>query len=81
MYKIYGDIYSGNCYKVKLLMSLLDIEHEWIHIDILAGESQTNEFRSKNPAGKIPTLEFTEGGGSGRVEISTMNGGVDICRK
>lgn len=26
-------------------------------------------------------LEFTEGDGSGRVEISTMNGGVSICRK
>jgi DUF4097 and DUF4098 domain-containing protein YvlB len=25
-------------------------------------------------------LEFTEGEGSGRVEISTMNGGVSICR-
>jgi len=26
-------------------------------------------------------LEFTEGDGSGRVEISTMNGGVNICKK
>ena len=26
-------------------------------------------------------LEFTEGSGSGRVEISTMNGGVNICKK
>jgi DUF4097 and DUF4098 domain-containing protein YvlB len=25
-------------------------------------------------------LEFTEGEGSGRVEVSTMNGGVSICR-
>jgi glutathione S-transferase len=35
MYRVYGDIISGNCYKVKLLLHLLDIEHEWIHIDIL----------------------------------------------
>ncbi len=26
-------------------------------------------------------LEFTEGSGSGRVEISTMNGGVSLCKK
>ena len=35
MLKVYGDIYSGNCYKIKLLMALLDIEHEWIAVDIL----------------------------------------------
>ncbi|MDQ2110185.1 glutathione S-transferase family protein, partial [Vibrio sp. 2017_1457_15] len=27
--KVYGDIQSGNCYKVKLLLSFLGIEHEW----------------------------------------------------
>lgn len=26
-------------------------------------------------------LDFTEGDGSGRVEISTMNGGVNLCKK
>jgi len=25
MMKVYGDIYSGNCYKIKLLMALLGI--------------------------------------------------------
>ena len=55
--KIYGDVLSGNCYKVKLLASLLDIEHEWIDVDILAGETKTSEFLLKNPNGKIPLLE------------------------
>lgn len=59
--KIYGDIQSGNCYKVKLLASLLDIEHEWIHVDILEGETNTREFLSKNPNGKIPLLELEDG--------------------
>ena len=61
MYKVYGDINSGNCYKIKLLMSLLDIDHEWIVINILNGESQTDEFKSKNPNAKIPALELTDG--------------------
>ena len=26
-------------------------------------------------------LEFTEGGGDGRIEVSTLNGGVSICRE
>ena len=61
MYKVYGDINSGNCYKIKLLMSLLDIDHEWIVINIVNGESQTDEFKLKNPNAKIPALELTDG--------------------
>ena len=59
--KIYGDIQSGNCYKVKLLCSLLDIEHEWIHVDIIAGETVAADFLIKNPNGKIPLLELADG--------------------
>lgn len=59
--KIYGDIQSGNCYKIKLLCSLLDIEHEWIHVDILSDETLTQAFLAKNPAGKIPLLELPDG--------------------
>ncbi|PHS14051.1 MAG: glutathione S-transferase [Kangiella sp.] len=59
--KIYADIQSGNCYKIKLLCSLLDIEHEWIHINILEKETHTQEFLNKNPNGKIPLLELEDG--------------------
>jgi glutathione S-transferase len=59
--KIYGDIQSGNCYKVKLLCSLLGIEHEWIHVDILAGETGSIDYLSRNPNGKIPLLELNDG--------------------
>ena len=59
--KLYGDRQSGNCYKVKLLMSFLRIDHEWIHVDILAGETKSDEFLLKNPNGKIPVLELTDG--------------------
>jgi len=61
MYKVYGDINSGNCYKVKLLMALLDIGHGWIVINILNGESQTDEFKLKNPNARIPVLELADG--------------------
>ena len=59
--KVYGDIQSGNCYKIKLLAGLLEIQHEWIHVSVLEGGTQTPEFLNKNPNGKIPVLEL-EGG-------------------
>jgi glutathione S-transferase len=58
---IYGDTQSGNCYKLKLLCALLSIDHQWIAVDILKGESQTPEFMALNPAGKIPLLVTTDG--------------------
>lgn len=59
--KIYGDLKSGNCYKVKLLCSLLNIAHEWVDINILAGETTTPSFKAKNPNAKIPLLELEDG--------------------
>jgi glutathione S-transferase len=59
--KIYADIQLGNCYKIKLVTSILQIEHEWININILAGESGTTSFLKKNPTGKIPLLELDDG--------------------
>ncbi|OKY25899.1 MULTISPECIES: glutathione S-transferase family protein [Thalassotalea] len=59
--KVYGDSQSGNCYKVKLLLSLLAIEHQWVHVDILSGESHTTAFLNKNPTGKIPLLALDDG--------------------
>ena len=59
--RIYGDIHSGNCYKIKLLCSLLSIQHRWIAVDILNGETQTPEFLQMNPNGKIPLLVIDDG--------------------
>lgn len=59
--KIYGDMQSGNCYKIKLLCSLVSIEHQWIHLDILAGQTKEPEFLAKNPNAKIPLLELDDG--------------------
>jgi len=59
--KIYGDYYSGNCYKLALLASHLQLPHEWVHVDILAGETHSESFEAKNPNGKIPALELDDG--------------------
>lgn len=59
--KIYGDLLSGNCYKVKLLLHMLDIPHEWIHVDITNAETQSDEFKAINPNAKIPALVLESG--------------------
>jgi glutathione S-transferase len=61
MISIYGDINSGNCYKVKLLATQLGLQYTWRHVDILAGETRTAAFLAKNPNGKIPLLEMPDG--------------------
>ena len=59
--KIYGDVFSGNCYKLKLACAILSIPHEWVAVDIIKGESLTESFLAMNPVGKIPVLETDDG--------------------
>jgi glutathione S-transferase len=59
--KIYGDIRSGNCYKLKLLAALLQLEYAWVHVDVLKGETRSSNFLTRNPNGKIPVLELDDG--------------------
>ena len=57
MYKLYTMLRSGNSYKVRLALALLNIPYEAVEIDILRGESRTPEYLAKNPSGQIPLLE------------------------
>jgi len=59
--QIYGDVKSGNCYKLKLLCALLSIEHDWVAIDILQGETRSDHFLSLNPNGQIPVCVTDDG--------------------
>ena len=52
---------SGNGFKVRLLLSHLEMPHERIERDILKGETRTAEFLAINPNGRIPVLEFDDG--------------------
>ncbi|MEM9486063.1 MAG: glutathione S-transferase family protein [Cyanobacteria bacterium P01_F01_bin.116] len=60
MYRVFGDMLSGNCYKVKLLLQFLGIEHEWIAVDILAQETHTDDFQKMNPNTRIPVVELSK---------------------
>ncbi len=57
----YGDSISGNCYKLQLVCSELDVEYLWNEIDILAGATRTEEFLRLNPNGKVPLMVLPDG--------------------
>ncbi len=58
---VYGDSISGNCYKIQLLCAQLDISYDWQEVDILKGDTRTDEFLAMNANGKIPLLALSDG--------------------
>jgi glutathione S-transferase len=54
--KLFNHELSGNCYKVRLLLALLDLEYETIPVDVMAGEHKSPEFMKINPFRQIPVL-------------------------
>ena len=61
MLTLYDYLESGNGYKVRLLLSQLGLPFRLVEKDILKGETRTPEFLTKNPNGRIPTLELEDG--------------------
>ena len=59
--KIYGDLKSGNCLKVKWVCDRLSRRYTWVEIDTLKNESRTPEFLKLNGAGQVPVLELDDG--------------------
>lgn len=57
MIKLHGLDISGNTYKVKLFLHLLNIEYEFITIDIPNKEHKSEVFLQLNPRGEFPVLE------------------------
>lgn len=46
---------------MKLTAELLGISYNWQHVEISKGETRTAEFLSRNPSGRIPVIEFSDG--------------------
>lgn len=55
--KLHGHPLSGNAYKVKLLLSLMGLEFDWVEVDVMKGAHKRPEFLAINPFGQIPVLE------------------------
>ena len=61
MLRLYDYLPSGNGYKVRLLLSILNIPFERVELDILKDETRTEAFLAKNANGRIPTVELETG--------------------
>ena len=58
---LYDYLDSGNGYKIRLLLALLDRPYRWVELDIMTGATRMPAFLAKNPNGRIPTLQLEDG--------------------
>jgi glutathione S-transferase len=61
MITLYQQQDSGNCYKVRLLLSHLGHAFRTVEVSSLDGSTRKPEFLAKNPIGKLPTVELEDG--------------------
>jgi glutathione S-transferase len=61
MYTLYDSGISGNAYKVRLLLTHLEIPFKRIEYNVDDGSTRTPAFLKKNPNGRVPTLELEDG--------------------
>jgi len=61
MLRLHDYLPSQNAWKVRLLLSHLGLEYERVPVSIFEGESHTEAYLEKNPAGAVPVLEVEPG--------------------
>lgn len=58
MIRLYDYDLSGNCYKVRLLLTFLGLDYERENVDFYPGKKhRTPEFLAINPLGQLPVIE------------------------
>jgi glutathione S-transferase len=61
MLRLHDNKFSGNGYKIRLLLTQLGMPFERVEYDIDRGATRTPDFLRLNPNGRIPVLEFDDG--------------------
>jgi glutathione S-transferase len=61
MHTLYSQQASGNAYKPRLLMALLNIPFRLVEMNTYDGSTRRPPFIEKNPIGRVPLLEFADG--------------------
>ena len=51
---------SGNCHKVRMLLSFLQLPYQSIHVDVTKLEQKSEQFLMMNPFGQVPVLKDGE---------------------
>jgi hypothetical protein len=80
MLTLYGDLDSGNVYKVRLLLAQLGIAYRRVDVTQNRGETTTAEFRAINPIGKIPTIVFDSILSAGQTRSQARSAGNSRTR-
>jgi glutathione S-transferase len=55
--KLYHHPLSGHAHRARLFLSLLDLPHELIEVDLASGAHKKPEFLRLNPFGQVPVLD------------------------
>lgn len=55
--KLYDLELSGNCYKIRLFLNLIQQPVDLVQVNVLKGEQKTPEFTAINPRAQIPALQ------------------------
>ncbi len=58
--KLYDFGLSGNCYKIRLFLSLIDLPHEVVTVDLARRENFEPWFLEMNPEGCVPVIVDSE---------------------
>lgn len=56
MLKLYDAKISGNCYKVRVLLSFMSLDHEMIDVNLFNRQQKSSEFIRLNEFGQVPIL-------------------------
>jgi glutathione S-transferase len=59
--RLHQSWYSGNCYKVRLLLGQLGLAFEIVELDLVAGDARRPEFRALAPLGRVPVVVLDDG--------------------
>jgi glutathione S-transferase len=57
MIKLYDFELSGSCYKIRLLLNILDLPYQKVNVDFVNKEHRTEKYLKLNPFGSIPIFE------------------------
>ena len=55
--KLYDLDISGNCYRVRMFLSLLNVKHELQNVNLMKGEHREPPFLKLNPRSQVPVLD------------------------
>lgn len=76
MIKLYGNKISPPSNKVEMCLNALNMNYEFISLDLFKGENRTDKYLAVNPFGKAPAIEDE------KIKLSESNAIMKyLCRK